>query len=175
MSKRFHSRLAATANDDGNKPIDTLLCVPPSWVKTSLDGKSRYSKVAEQYKAWGLECWDAVDPHERDASPTSVNQYRIVQYESCRGLEGWVVVNFALDEFFDYKRGRAQFNESERSGLFFDEQEAAIDYAKKWIMIPLTRAIDTLVIHVSDPDSYVGKVLMKLCRKYPGNVEHLEF
>ena len=81
MSKRFHSRLAATAKDDGNKPIDTLLCVPPSWVETSSDGKSRYSRVAAQYKAWGLECWDAVDPQERDAYPTSVDKYRIVKYE----------------------------------------------------------------------------------------------
>ena len=84
-------------------------------------------------------------------------------------------MNFALDEFFDYKRGRAQISESERSDMFFDEQEAANGYAKKWIMIPLTRAIDTLVIHVSDPNLYVGKVVMELCRKYPENVEHLEF
>ncbi len=174
LSQRFHSKLAATARDDGNKPIDMLFCVPPGWVENSADGKRR-SKVGKQYSEWGFKCWDAVDPEQRDEYPTSVEQFRVVQYESCRGLEGWVVVNFALDEFFAYKQENAQVSEEEKSDIFYDEQEAALDYAKKWVMIPLTRAIDTLVIHVSDPESYIGKIAIDLHRKYPESIDYYEF
>jgi len=174
LSKKFHSKLAATARDDGNKPIDMLFCVPPSWVETSLDGKKR-SRVGKQYADWGFECWDAVDPEQRDEYPTSVDQFRVVQYESCRGLEGWVVVNFALDEFFDYKQKNAQVSEKEKGDMFYDEEEAALDYARKWVMIPLTRAIDTLVIHVSDPESYIGKIAIDLHKKYPESIDYYQF
>ena len=39
MSEAFHRRLSATAKEDGNRPIDMLSCVPPSWVHKNSDGK----------------------------------------------------------------------------------------------------------------------------------------
>jgi hypothetical protein len=178
MSEKFHKRLAATARADGNRAIDILLCVPPSWVKDVIDqsdGKRRKeSIVAEDLRSWGCEVWDAVDPEIRDEFPTSLDQYRIVQYESCRGLEGWVVVCFGLDEFFDYKRLNADISEVERSDLYFDEEVAALNYAKRWLMIPLTRAIDTLVIHVSNESSYIGGLLRDLHGKFPEDVQWID-
>jgi len=170
LSESFHKKLSATARDDGNHPIDMLFCVPPSWVKTSTNG-DKSSTVAVQYQKWDLKTWDAVDPELRGEYPTSLDQYRIVQYESCRGLEGWVVVNFGLDEFFDYKRSNAEVSEEEKSDIFFDYEESAMEYAKKWIMIPLTRAIDTLVLHVSYEESYIGKLLLKLHEEHPESVK----
>ncbi len=175
MQERLHNRLSATARNDGNKPIDMLLCVPPNWVEDQEEGKKKVSRVAKQYKEWGLEYWDAVDPEERDSYPTSLEQYRIVQYESCRGLEGWVVMNFALDEFFEYKRQFAEFSDAEEKDMFFDKDEAASTFAKKWVMIPLTRAIDTLVIHISNPDSYFGELVIDLCKKHPEVFQHLDY
>lgn len=170
LSEVFHRKLSATAKDDGNHPIDMLFCVPPNWVRTNMNG-DKSSIVADQYKKWGLETWDAVDPELRGEYPTSLEQYRIVQYESCRGLEGWVVVNFGLDEFFDYKCSNAEFSEEEKSDMFFDHEESAIEYSKKWIMIPLTRAIDTLVLHVSDEASYIGRLLLELHEMHPESVQ----
>lgn len=169
LSKEFHGELSEYARSDGNKPIDTLFCVPPSWVEQ--EGGVRRSRVAKRYAEWNLDCWDAVDPAARDDYPESVEQFRIVQYESCRGLEGWVVMNFALDELFELKLESAQMSESERSDMFVEKEELAWEYAKKWIMIPLTRAIDTLVIHVSSVDSYIGKVAMDLHERYPESIE----
>jgi hypothetical protein len=170
MNEDFHRRLAATAKNDGNHPIDMLYCVPPGWVKTGLNGE-KTSSVAAQYHKWGLKTWDGVDPELRGEYPTNLEQYRIVQYESCRGLEGWVVVNFGLDEFFDYKYSNADISEAEKNDLFFNIEESAIEYAKKWIMIPLTRAIDTLVLHVVKEDSYIGKILVELHQNHPESVE----
>jgi len=103
-------------------------------------------------------------------SRTSLDQFRIVQYESCRGLEGWVAVCFGLDEFFEYKRSRAEFTVAEKTDIFFEEAKAGAEYAKRWLMIPLTRAMDTLVLHVSNESSYVGGILKDLYRKYPEDV-----
>lgn len=179
LSEKFHRKLSATARHDGNMPIDMLFCVPPSWVESVEDESTgelhRRSRIGKQYEAWGMRCWDAVDPEARDAYPTSLDEYRVVQYESCRGLEGWVVVNFALDEFFEDKRCHAEFTDAERDDMYFDRDAAALDYARRWVMIPLTRAIDTLVIHVNDKESYVGKVVMDLLRRDPENVEHYDF
>lgn len=171
LSEKFHKSLAATAAADGNKPIDILLCVPPTWVARSEDGKGRRSRVAVSLQNWGLQVWDAVDSETRVDYPTSLEQFRIVQYDSCRGLEGWVVVCFGLDEFFEHKRANAEFGESLRQDLLFDEESAALEFAKRWLMIPLTRAIDTLVIHVTDESSYVGEVLKELHRKYPQDIQ----
>ena len=174
LSHDFHRRLAATARTDGNRPIDMLLCVPPGWVKTDED-EGRHSVVADQYRAWGWDVWDAVDTESRSEYPTSLDQYRVVQYESCRGLEGWVVVNLGLDEFFEYKKSNAEFSEIERDDMYFESDTAALEYAKKWLMIPLTRAIDTLVLHVSDPESYVGRTLAALHEKYPEDVQWIHY
>lgn len=173
LSEEFHRRLIATSNHDGNKPIDMLLCVPPTWVKNVDDG--RESVVARAYLEWGYEVWDAVDPRLRGEHATSLEQFRIVQYESCRGLEGWVVVCFALDEFFDYKKENAEISDESKLDVFYEESDAALEYAKKWLMIPLTRAIDTLVLHVSDKDSYVGTVLQNLHAQYADDIIWLEY
>ena len=173
LSKDFHKKIITTSQHDGNKPIDMLLCVPPAWVHETDSG--RESVVAKAYRDWGHQVWDAVDPSIRDEYPTSLEQFRIVQYESCRGLEGWVVVCFALDEFFEYKKSSAEISNEEKSNLFFNEQEAALDFAKKWLMIPLTRAIDTLVLHVSNKKSYVGNVLQDLRTKHPEDITWIEY
>ena len=162
----------ATAKADGNHEVDLLLCVPPTWVSYTANGK--VSKVAEKYREWGKKVWDGVDLDVRSTFPTSLDEYRVVQYESCRGLEGWVVVNFGFDEFYDYKLSNAEIDRSELN-LFYKEEEATIDYAKRWLMIPLTRAIDTLVIHISDKNSYIGKVLQDLRKKFPDDVKWEEF
>ena len=173
LSEDFHRRLAATARADGNRPIDMLLCVPPTWVEKV--GERKESIVARTFKSWGFEVWDAVDPELREEFPKSLDQFRIVQYESCRGLEGWVVVCFGLDEFFDYKRSNADITESAKADIFYEEEAAALDYAKRWLMIPLTKAIDTLVIHINRESSYIGGVLSELHSKYPQDVEWIVY
>jgi len=169
LSERLHSRIFATAASDGNKPVDMLLCVPPSWV--DRESVPRVSRVAEAYGKWGKSVWDGVNDELRGEYPTSLDQYRIVQYDSCRGLEGWAVVCFALDNFFDHKKDKAEISNDARESLFYDQDLASMEFAKKWLMIPLTRAIDALIIHIEDPHSYVGQVLKVVHEKYPDVVK----
>ncbi|WP_338504434.1 hypothetical protein V6R86_10715 [Sphingomonas kaistensis] len=169
LSEDLYRKLTDAAKKDGNEAIDILTCVPPSWVVSGVDGR-KCSVVAEKMRQWGYDVWDAVDPENREAYPTSVSQYRIVQYESCRGLEGWTVVCFGLDQFYEHKLKNADISDESRGDLFFDEGDTALSYAKKWLMIPLTRAIDTLVVHVSSEESNVGLALRELHRRYPSDV-----
>lgn len=174
LSEKLHNKIFATSQDKGNKPIDMLFCVPPAWVNKDARGH-RQSVVAKEYHKLDKEVWDAVDPDLRDEYPTSFEQFRIVQYESCRGLEGWVVVCFALDEFFEFKKTNANISDDERAEMFFEEEAAKLEYAKRWLMIPLTRAIDTLIIHIQEPSSYIGQVLKTLHHKHPDKIEWLSY
>lgn len=173
LSEEFYRRLVATAKSDGNRPIDILLCVPPTWVEEI--GGQRRCKVTKIFKEWGWDVWDATNPVLRDEYPTSLDQFRIVQYGSCRGLEGWVVVCFGLDEFYEHKKSNAEISDIEKYKLYYEEEVAIAEYAKRWLMIPVTRAIDTLVIHVSSETSYVGNVLKELHTKYPEDVHWIKY
>ena len=158
----------AIGSRDGTRPIDTLSCVPPSWVRDV--GGQRESRLGQLLRRNGLKTWDAVEKTLRDEFPRDVDRFRIVQYDSCRGLEGWTVCCFGLDEFFDHKRSHAAISDQERFTLMFNEDDAALQFAKRWLMIPFTRAIDTLVLHVTAEDSYVGQLLLDLHGSFPDQV-----
>ena len=76
----------------------------------------------------------------------------------------------SLDKFYEYKVKQAIVSNSQSSELFFDEQAAKETFAKSWLMIPLTRAIDHLFIHIEDPNSYVGRIFRSLHEKSPNKV-----
>lgn len=158
-----------SAEEDGNKNIDSLVCVPPSLAGSAAAEEP--SMVAGHFLGNGYAVWDGVKKDVREAFAQNLDDIRIVQYDSCRGLEGWAVFNLCFDEFFDYKKQRPEIDEKSREDLFFNEEKARLDFAKRWLMIPLTRAIDTLVIHVSKPESYVGSILRELSDRYPEEIQ----
>jgi hypothetical protein len=87
---------------------------------------------------------------------------RIVQYDSCRGLEGWTVINYAFDDFYDYKKRQFLSAPPDLGGLFDTVEDLAAAYAAQWAMIPITRAMDTLVINVSKKPSPLKDALMQI-------------
>jgi hypothetical protein len=153
----LHESIVEANAKDGNELIDMLFCVPPDDVKSS--GDRRASMAGSQFRQWGYKVWDGVDPDQRDSFPTDLDQLRILQYESCRGLEGWTVVNLGFDRFFDMKLRQSPQTESEEPELLFDPRQAAETYAAQWLMIPLTRAVDTLVIEIRSFEHPVGQAL----------------
>jgi hypothetical protein len=142
----LHQRLLQQNADDRNAPVDMLFCVPPELVIPGRDGDAR-STPAATFEQWGYQTWDGACDRVRDGYPTDLDQLRIVQYESCRGLEGWIVVNFALDRLYAIKRTRSVAADGAPAALHGDAADAD-RYAARWLMIPLTRAMDTLVIQL---------------------------
>jgi hypothetical protein len=163
----LHDELIANAKKDGNSIIDMLYCIPPSYVSTDSDGQ-RVSSLAKVFREWQCDVWDGSSDAARKSFPTSLKQHRIVQYDSCRGLEGWTVVCLSLDKFFDYKQERY---DGEDIDLLSDPVALAKSYAYRWMMIPLTRAVDTLVIHIENVEHPLLKDLEAVKTKYPEIVE----
>jgi len=147
----------------GNYPVDLLACVPPAFV-SRVDNEV-YSRPGRNIVDRGGLIWDATSEEVREQYPTDRDALRIVQYDSCRGLEGWTVINYGFDVFWQYKYQQWLLSPHELPGLFQSKEELAENFASQWAMIPLTRAMDTLVINVSKSESKVKDVLAQVHQK----------
>lgn len=144
------------------RPVDSLICVPHTEVE-KLDGGVRRSRVGAELMAAQIPVWDASDAAIRASSPEGVDSWRIIQYDSCRGLQGWAVLLMALDDLYANKLKHPNFQHGD-DGV--DIEEAA----RRWLLIPLTRAIHLLVIHVRDPHSPVAAMLREAAAAMPEGV-----
>ncbi len=160
----LRGELMDRATAAGNEPIDLLYCVPPSDIR--LEGTVRTSMLSQALRGEGAETWDGTDPIVRRDFPRSIKEHRIVQYESSRGLEGWIVMLDGLDEFWDLKRAESSAVCAQPSSMV-DSTTWARARAWFWTMIPLTRAIDTLVITLRDKDSAAGQLLLEVAKAMP--------
>jgi hypothetical protein len=143
----IYDQLCGEAAKLGNHPVDLLACVPPSLVLR--EGERTFSLPGRKLIDSGKRVWDASSLDVREHFPTDRDSLRIVQYDSCRGLEGWTVINYAFDEFWDYKYRQWLASPRIAKDFFETTEERAAVVASRWAMIPLTRAMDTLVINVS--------------------------
>lgn len=161
----LHDELEADLRRAGNAPIDLLYCVPPSMVATA--GAERQSYVAAMLRSHGRSCWDGASKDARRDIPRDVEAARVVQYHSCRGLEGWTVVAAALDRFWDQQHAGCDI----REGDMASPAEQARRHAARWCMIPISRAMDTLVIGIDDAHSELGRALRGVAARMPDVVE----
>jgi hypothetical protein len=164
----LHQGIVATGAAAGNRPVDMLGCAPPNLVIRDDQGRPVRSLPAERLRSWDCEVWDGVLADARTGYPVSSAEFRVVQYDSSRGLEGWAVFLWGLDDFFAYKLA-----EGKRAALLLtnadDTERQAFLHAAQWLMIPLTRAIDTLVIQVGTQPSPLRTVLLDVadsCRDF---------
>lgn len=164
----LHEELLRSSEVAGNQPVDLLFCVPPS--NLTVKGNERQSVFARQIEEGGWDVWDGTDAVERKDFARGIKTHRIVQYDSCRGLEGWVVVAEYLDDFWSHKKTIFESDEMEPD-LYSTQEELAAESAWRWCLIAMTRPIDTLVITLSDPDSVSGKLLREVSRDLPDIVE----
>lgn len=160
---KIYERLKSEAEELGNYPVDLLACVPPSLV--FRDNCDSYSSPGRTILQNGGLVWDATSVDVREQYPTARDALRIVQYDSCRGLEGWTVINYAFDDFYDYKYQQWIAAPKDHGGLFDTKEALAAAFAAQWVMIPLTRAMDTLVINLSNRSSTLKDVLKTVYEK----------
>lgn len=175
LSKReLFEDLIARNKAAGNQAVDMLYCVPPNMVHM-LSESEMESFPASVFQDWGWLVWDGASPITRNTYPTKLEQLRIAQYDSCRGLEGWTVVNFELDSFYDYKLRQSESAVNRQAvQVSFTEEEARLR-AARWLMIPLTRAMDTLVIHIKQSHSTVRDALEVAAQKHADFIEWYRF
>jgi len=161
----LHQELLRAAKDCGNDEIDFLFCVPPSMVRTF--GGKKISQIGKVLSEYGYQIWDGVDGLLRKDFPRQKRQFRVVQYASSRGLEGWTVILEGLDEYWQYcfeKRKGLGLTEAQELA-FEDIDDVAEQYAWQQVLIPLTRPIDTLVITLNSEHSDFSKKLLEISRE----------
>lgn len=148
----------------GNIPYDMLYLVPHSLVKKQ-SGQTFFAKKKE-YENQGIFIWDGTSYQNRDGYSINGEEIRLLQYESSRGLEGWTVVCMDFDEFWDEKS--EEYEDGDVNSLLLESpEERRKKHLYNWTMIPLTRAIDTLIITLKDKESSIGKIMKEIADENP--------
>lgn len=142
-----------------NIPYDMLYLVPSTLVKHEEDVEFSLKK---EFEHRGLLLWDGTNESNRLDYAVNPDEARVLQYESARGLEGWTVCCLDFDEFIRIKE--QQYNpENEGNALFLESsKDRKNKYMLNWALIPMTRAIDTLIITLKDEDSEEAKAILEL-------------
>ena len=155
-----------------------MFLTPPSLVHRN--GKDEEGKpirrfgLSDEFEAEGFQLWDGTRQDLRSAYPSDVNEHRLLQYDSCRGLEGWTVVCLQLDEFVRYKAETYEEDEGQVNLFQEDAEDKKERFIHLWSLIPLTRAIDTVIITIKNPRSPFAVRLKSLAEKMSDFVEWVE-
>ena len=166
----IHSQLTAYCKDQQCENYDMLFLVPPQMI--NHDNSHSYFKELQNWKEKGIIVFDGTDQRKRDEYPTDAEECRLFQYESCRGLEGWVVVCMEFDNLMKWKKEKFDPQKhSEKTIAIESYDEKLKKYLWMWTMLPFTRAIDTLVITLADPNSETGQMLKRVADEIPDIVK----
>ena len=160
------------ANQKQMRPVDALVCLPHAAATPGTNFKNLFEIVSDENKK---DYWRGFDEETRQNReyPCRETALRAVLYQSCRGMEGWTTMCMGLDLFYDHVSAKPDIDiEGLRDELKTDmgflfakssfEEKLSTErraYALNWLMIPLTRSMDHLIIHLTDADSALGQVL----------------
>lgn len=163
----IHHELVESNREDSNENIDMLFCVPPN----NIDQYDKVSSLGMMLEEHDCSIWDGTNLNTRKKTyPTNLDDFRIVQYDSCRGLEGWVSVNIDIDSFYEHKLNTYIPETGQQDFVPLEEKRKS--YAGNWLLIPLTRAVDTLVINVKDRKGPLYDILKRI---YETNDDYIEW
>ena len=166
---------------DEVKAIDQLVCLPSN----AVQGPNFAYLFDTVTDAAERDSWRGFDEDDRRVYPVRDGQLRAVRYESCRGMEGWTTLCLGLDLFYNQRVSQPLVDEASLqaelkqtmkenySDAAFVERlkQAKKDYAFHWLMMPLTRSIDHLVVHLHDENSSLGQILKAVSARCPGQIE----
>lgn len=148
----------------GNEAYDMLVIVPPTLVENE-EGHRHFKRLAE-FEHKDILLWDGTNDDNRSDFSVDLNASRVVQYESSRGLEGWTVCCFDFDEYMQIKERQFDPN-TEGNALFLQSaEEKKKKYLLNWALLPMTRAIDTLIITLKDERNMYSEALLKIADQH---------
>jgi len=170
-TENIHKELLENCKKSKNSPYDILFLVHPNSVAHDNNGHSWF-KDLENFEEAGIKLFDGTNESLRCKYPSDLSQCRLFQYDSCRGLEAWTVICLDFDLFFEYKM---KYSESKIPDV---TMESIDDYrnrfASLWSLMPLTRAIDTLIIQFDRKDSKLFQIMSSLNNEYPDFIQYKE-
>ncbi len=158
----IHRQEMETLKKSGNIAYDMLYLVPHALVTGEKDNKHFARK--DEFESAGIKGWDGTRRENRDVYSVDNDEVRFLQYDSSRGLEGWTVVCMDFDVFLEEKAN--EYKKDNKESLLLESlEDKKRKFLYNWAMIPLTRAIDTLIITLKDPESEVGKMLRDITKR----------
>ena len=162
-SDKLHKKLLANCQENDGDGYDMLFLVPYQMKPTAETKDSEIMKIdIPKWKDAGISLFDGTDEKIRKVYSTNPDECRLYQYESCRGLEGWVTVCLNFDILVENKMNEFKDMDFSDSIVLESHEEQLRKYVYKWSLMPLTRPIDTLVITLRNPDSEIGKLIKKV-------------
>lgn len=168
-SVELHEELFQECISTGNTAYDILFLVPPQKVSCSTAGNQSFINI-DIYKEHGIHLFDGTNGHNRNAYPVNLNESRLFQYDSCRGLEGWITICLDFDDLIKYKK--ETYTDIESCQLELNSFEERRDnFINLWSLMPFTRPIDTLVITLKNKNSHIAKVLEEISIQYSDFIE----
>ena len=159
LIKQEMTQLKAT----GNIAYDMLCLVP----HTMVERGPRCFIYKRQFELNNLLVWDGTNEEVRLSYSTMGDELRVLQYESARGLEAWTVVCLELDTFIAEKLSSYDESSIGNALLLESSEERKKKYLINWLLIPWTRAIDTLIITLKNPASEIAKLLVIIANEHP--------
>lgn len=141
-----------------NNIEDSVLLLKSDWkYKGSLEENSK------------ILFWDGAVDSKSDLLTPYSTETRLIFYESCRGIEAWSVACFSIDKFFNQKREDPDAEKYLVDDLFLSLQneERKDMYAGTWVLMAITRAIDTLYLKFDNTDSSFSKVVLEYITQNP--------
>lgn len=142
------------------------------YIKKTEVSSSRHTVNLETLSKLNIFGWDGVSEEKGKLKVPNQIETRIIHYESCRGLESWTCACMSLDEYFSFKRTSDEAANHLADDLFLKEDERRDKYAAIWCLMAFTRPIDTLYIHLANPESAFSKKILAIGKNCEGVVIH---
>lgn len=152
-NKAFHLQLDNNLIENENSKYDLMFLTPN---KASVLNYN--SEICEKLKSWRFKCFDNNNIEEIKNEKFPIDAYRILNYQSCRGLEAWTLVLWNLDIII-------QNISANYINDFPDSTKTEItEHINNWLLMIFTRAIDTLVITFNNYESEEYKMIEKITK-----------
>ena len=157
FNKELYDELKDRLIESGNIMYDMLMLVD-----STMGSAANLPRIINGLQRIGINIFNGAQQGNKNKYPINPDESRLYNYNSCRGIEGWTVVCLYLDELIKEKMRFAAYmpKQNFESEIAYQERKNREIY--KWILLPFTRAIDTLVIVLHDVDSPIGEILKDL-------------
>lgn len=151
-NKAFHNQLDISLTENENSKYDLMYLTPNK--SENID----YSiSLSEKLTLWGFNNFNNNNLENKNKK-FPIDAHRILNYQSCRGLEAWTLVVWNLDIIIQNIKTHFIFEFPEAN------QNEITENINNWLLMIFTRAIDTLVITFDNVESEECKMIFDLAQ-----------
>jgi hypothetical protein len=162
--KSFQIELDKKLLENKNSKYDLMFITPNKSADTDYSNIISAKLENWNYKSFIYSSFNK-NIEEESYTKFPIDAYRIINFQSCRGLEAWTLVIWNLDVII--KNIKFQFVKD-----FPETSELeTIEYVNNWLLMILTRAIDTLVVTFEDKESKEYQMIANLAKS--SRFEHM--